>query len=85
MKTISILLCVLFVVLTVSCGSDKVFDGKVYETYGLINKDNVKKDGIKYKPIWGNIIWGAILFETVIGPIYFYGFSMFEPVAKEAG
>jgi len=32
--------------------------------------------------IWGNIIWGVILFVTVIAPIYFFGFSMFEPIGE---
>lgn len=62
------------------CSDNKEINGVTYETYGLINQDDVKSDCIKYKPCWGNIIWGAVLFESIIGPIYFFGFDMFEPV-----
>lgn len=67
--------------LFIGCGSTKNIEGVTYDTQGLIStalgNANPK---IEYKPIWGNIIWGAILFTTVIAPVYFYGFSMFEPV-----
>lgn len=85
MKLISLLLA--FVFLIVSCGSNMVINGKEKTTIGLINiivdDDSVmerKDPSIKYRPIWGNIIWGSILFATIIAPIYFFGFSMFEPV-----
>ena len=81
MKIVTLLVCVVFLLFTIACGSDKVIDGEYYETYGIFNKDEVKDPSIKYTPIWGNIIWGSILFETVIAPIYFFGFSMFEPVS----
>lgn len=82
MKPIVIILCCLCFFVA-ACGSSKVIDGIEYETYGLINQDDEKAPNIKYKPIWGNIIWGAILVETVIIPIYFFGFSLFEPVGKK--
>lgn len=73
--------------LLVSCGSNKVINGKEIETFGLIGSAlndpsiaTIKEPGIKYQVIWGNVIWGVILFETIVAPIYFYGFSMFEPV-----
>jgi hypothetical protein len=33
--------------------------------------------------IIGNIVWSCILVETVIAPIYFLGFSVYEPVGKK--
>ena len=66
----------------VGCGNVKNIDGVTYDTYGLINKSDKKNDKIEYKVIWGNVIWAVILMETIIAPIYFFGFSMFEPVAK---
>ena len=82
MKTIIILVCVFFLLFTIACGNNKIINGKEYETYGLINKDEVRNPNIKYKPIWGNIIWGCVLAETIIAPIYFFGFSMFEPIKE---
>jgi len=71
-----------FCLFTVGCGSDKVINGKLYETYGLINRDNVKSSNVKYKVIVGNVIWGILLCETIIAPIYFFGFSIQEPVCE---
>ena len=69
------------------CGQDKVVNGRMCETIGviniLVNDKSVmeqKRPDVQYRVIWGNVIWGAVLFTTVIAPIYFYGFSMFEPV-----
>lgn len=69
--------------MTFACGDTKVIGGVEYDTYGLINAEGTKNLHIEYKPIWGNIIWGAFLFGTIIAPIYFYGFSMFEPIGKK--
>lgn len=65
------------------CSSSMTIDGKEVPTYGLFTKDEVKVEGIKYKLCWGNIIWGGLLIETVVAPIYFFGFDMFEPVGKK--
>jgi hypothetical protein len=65
------------------CSSNKTIEGKEYKTYGLLNQDDNKVATIQYKPCWGNIIWGAVLIETIVGPIYFFGFDMFEPVGKK--
>jgi hypothetical protein len=79
------LICIMLLVSVImaGCSSDKVIEGKKYTTYGLINQDDKKDPTIKYEPSWGNIIWGCILCETIIGPIYFFGFDMFEPVEKK--
>lgn len=68
---------------TVGCGQVKNIDGTTYDTYGFINRGEKKNPNIQYELIWGNIIWGAILCETIIAPIYFFGFSMYEPVAEK--
>ena len=69
-------------VIMTGCSSDKVIEGKKYTTYGVINQDDNKSPNIKYKPVWGNIILGCLLVETIIAPIYFFGFDMFEPDKK---
>lgn len=78
MKKINLLFVVL--ILLVACSDTKTINGVKYDTYGLINQDDKKNKTIQYKVCWGNVVWGVILIETVIAPIYFFGFDMFEPV-----
>lgn len=85
-RIIAVSVCVF---LLTACGNDMVVRGKTVETVGLINiviNDNsvmaTKDPTVRYRVIWGNVVWGAVLFGTVIAPIYFYGFSMFEPVGE---
>jgi len=65
--------------LFIGCADNKVINSKEVETYGLINKDNLKDPCIHYDLAWGNIVWTVILSETFIMPIYFLGFSLWEP------
>jgi len=78
-KFTAILLLLVFLVLW-GCASNLVVEGKVYETYGLFNKDEVRNPAMEYRLVWGNAILGALFFETAIAPIYFFGFSIWEPV-----
>ena len=88
MKTFKILLIVILTVSLLSaCGNNKVIQGKERKTIGIINiliNDQSlfeqKYPEVQYQIIWGNVIWGIILSETVIVPIYIFGFSIFEPV-----
>lgn len=48
-----------------------------------MNSELEKNKNIEYEVVWGNVIWGALLFETIIAPIYFFGFDLFEPVGKK--
>jgi len=61
------------------CGTDRQINGKWYETKGLVTKSE-RNPCIRYKVIAGNVVWGIILVETIIAPIYFFGFSLWEPV-----
>lgn len=72
--------CIMFVS---GCGTTRVIDGIEYDTYGLVNKHDIKDPDIEYRIIPGNAVWGAVLFKTVAAPLYFYGFSLYEPVAKK--
>lgn len=75
------LILVLFVVLLLSgCGDTKVIEGIEYDTYGIFNSTEQKNPNIKYRIIFGNVVWSIILSETLIAPIYFVGFSIYEPV-----
>ena len=77
------IIAILATAMLMACSDNKTIDGVEYETYGLISKDDVKSDSVKYSVCWGNVIWGTVLVETVIAPIYFLGFDMWEPVAKK--
>jgi len=76
----SVLIIVMFF-MVVGCGNTKWFDGVEYDTYGIFTLDE-KANNIKYKVIVGNVVWSIILMETIVAPIYFLGFSLFEPVRK---
>ena len=82
MKKVLIVLIIVAFALT-GCGSAKVIDDVKYETYGLLNQDKMKNENVEYRLIVGNFIWGILLVETVIAPVYFFGFSIFEPVGKK--
>jgi len=69
---ISIILC--------SCGQPIKFENKWYPTYGLFNMNGYKSDKMCYEISVGNVVWSIILIETVIFPIYFVGFSLYNPV-----
>jgi len=86
-KALSLILIV--TLLLVGCGQSKVIDGKEYKTVGLIdmnstspNVDNDFDKEIAYEVCWGNVIWAVLLIETVVAPVYFFGFSMYNPVDK---
>lgn len=66
-----------------ACADTKVINGVEYGTYGLINRDEVKNQNIQniqYNMSTGNFIWGILLCESIVFPIYFFGFSLYEPV-----
>ena len=76
----------LLVVSIAGCGISQEINGVERKPVGLISMNlNNNLSGnysrnVQYEVCWGNVIWGVILFETIIGPIYFFGFSMFNPV-----
>lgn len=35
------------------------------------------------KLVVGNLVWGIILMETIVMQIYFFGFSIFEPIGTK--
>ena len=82
-KFVAILVCSLFLTTSIGCGQTKYIGTVEYDTYGLLNSNDKKNDAIEYKVIWGNVIWGCILVETLVAPVYFFGFSLFEPVGPK--
>ena len=83
-RIMAALLMIIVLAVNAGCGDTKTVNGVTYDTYGLINEGDKHNPYIQYEPIWGNIVWGIILVETIIAPIYFFGFSMFEPVGAKS-
>jgi hypothetical protein len=54
---------------------------KFYPTYGFFNQGTAKSDKVCYEVSIGNVIWSILLIETVVAPIYFIGWSLFNPVS----
>jgi hypothetical protein len=79
-KKILIVPIILLFILS-SCSDAKNIDGIIYEPYGLFNKDEIADPKIHYALVMGNVIWGIFLWETIIGPIYFFGFDLYEPIS----
>ncbi|OGZ97606.1 MAG: hypothetical protein A3I44_02915 [Candidatus Sungbacteria bacterium RIFCSPLOWO2_02_FULL_51_17] len=80
----SILIVAILGISLVGCGNTKVINGVEYDTYGLLNQNEKQNPNIQYELILGNLIWGVVLVETVIAPVYFFGFSLFEPVGPKS-
>ena len=75
------LICIILVGFTlIVCADEMTIDGVTYDTYGFLNKEENKDPNIKYEVSIGNVIWSCILVETIIAPIYFFGFSLLEPI-----
>jgi hypothetical protein len=70
--------------LLTSCGHPlvtKVGDNpvKVYGTVGVFTWDKRSRN-VCYELSVGNIIWSILLIETIVMPVYFVGFSLWNPV-----
>ena len=83
MKKFTIL--VLASILFVGCadGKNMKINGtyRYVDTYGLMNESQNRDSCVIYEPSIGSIIVGGIFFETVIAPIYIFGFDVMEPIA----
>lgn len=67
-----------------ACGNNKTINGVTYSTYGLLNEGNKRNDNIRYEVIPGNVVWSILLSETFVTPLYFLGFSLYQPVGETA-
>lgn len=61
------------------CADSKVICGVEKQTYGLFNKEETRDPNVKYSVSYGNVIWATLFVTSVVAPIYFLGFSLFEP------
>ncbi len=84
MKKILLCLALASTMLLSACGAeDKVIDGVTYGTYGFMNEKEMKNPNIQYEISGWSIAWSIIFSETIIVPVYFIGWDMYQPIAKK--
>jgi hypothetical protein len=66
-----------------ACANPREIGGVTYDRYGLFNADEKKNPDIEYHIVVGNVVWSVILVETVIAPLYFIGFALYEPIGPK--
>jgi hypothetical protein len=71
---------VLITSMLAGCGHPLDVGEKTYPTYGLFNSDVAKSEKMCYEVSVGNVVWAIILIETIVFPVYFIGWSLFNPV-----
>ena len=76
----SIMIIYLCCLMLSGCADPKTINGIKYETYGFLNQNEVKNPKIKYRLVMENVIWSIILCESLVFPVYFIGFSLYEPI-----
>jgi hypothetical protein len=82
MNKIKLIILALLALILMSCADAKTIDGKTYQTYGFMNQED-KSDSIQYKASLGSLVVGVVFFETIVVPIYVFGYDFYEPVAKK--
>ena len=81
MKKVLLSLVIVLALFT-SCARPKTIDGLTYRPYGLFNAESVANDSIYYEASPGSVICGIIFCETIIAPVYIFGWRTMEPVGK---
>ena len=61
------------------CGDGRLINDTWHGTYGFANQNTDKDPKVCYKLIVGNLVWSVLLASTIAAPIYFVGWSLFEP------
>ena len=82
MKKKLVALVVVICLTLAGCASSKNINGTYYDTVGFATLD--KKDScVHYDFVVGNLIWSIILFETIVTPVYFLGWSIYELIGEK--
>ena len=75
---------ILIIGLTIlNCGAPKTINGKRIKTYGLFNEKEQKDPCISYDIIEGNLVWSVLTISSIVLPLYFIGYSLYNPVEKK--
>jgi len=86
-KVVSLVVAASF--LLAGCGDPKVLgEGSkrhFYETYGWFNESTYRSKDVCYSVSVGNVVWSILLVETIVMPIYFLGFSLYNPIRMKHG
>ena len=83
MRHKALLILLVICALLSSCADNKVIDGQEYRPYGLLNEDIHKVDSIQYEASFGSVVCGIIFCETIIVPVYVFGYNLYEPIYKK--
>lgn len=62
------------------CSHSLTTPDHTYKPYGLIN-DTKKSDKVCYDTNVADVILGVIFMETIVAPIYIFGFNVEEPTS----
>ena len=62
------------------CGAPLSTPQKEYPTYGLVNESSSKSKAVCYEVSVGNVLLAILFVETIVVPIYIFGFSLYNPV-----
>ena len=68
-----------------ACGEPLHTNTRTYPTYGFFNEGTARSKDVCYELSVGNVVWAIILVETIIGPVYFVGFDLYNPVRLKNG
>ncbi len=76
---------IMVVVMLSACGRPATLQpagkpAREYPTIGLFSSASEKSDSVCYEISIGNVIWSIILIESVVFPVYFVGWSIYNPV-----
>lgn len=63
------------------CADSKVIGDKTYEPYGFANENARKDPNVNYEPDFWSVVWGFVFVETIIVPVYVFGWNFMEPVS----
>lgn len=63
-----------------ACSNPRVLDGKVYDSYGFLNEQSLRSRNVCYSISPAAIILTIVFAETILVPIYFVGFDLFDPI-----
>ena len=78
MKKLIVLLSIALIL--ASCAQEKKINGVTYRPYGLLNANTCKNDSVEYQVSGWALFSGIFFIETIIVPIYDFGFNFWEPV-----
>ena len=67
------------IILASSCANDKKIDNVNYGSYGLFNEGSVKNSNIYYEASGWAVFSGIVFSESIIVPIYVFGYHLWEP------